>query len=447
MANSDKKIIVRFPPSPTGNFHIGGARTALYNYLFAQKNKGKIVLRFEDTDKERSKKEYELNIQDGLNWLGFTFDDVSRQSERTDVYRKHLADLIKNGNAYLSKEIPKNEGDRAEVIRFKNPNIKIEFDDLIRGKIEFDTTELGDFVIARNLEEPLYHLAVVIDDFEMGITHVIRGEDHISNTPRQILIQRALHAPQPTYAHIPLILAPDRSKLSKRHGSVALTEYRERGYLPEAVINYLALLGWNPGGEQEIFTLPELIEKFDLSRVQKGGAIFNEEKLKWINKEHIARLSQDRLVSLITRDAPHELVANPVLLNKVVGIIRERMTLLSDVKTMRDAGELDYYFKQPKIEAEKLLWKDEKETSKARAHLDTVISLLKELSEENFTKEKVKEKLWPYAEKAGRGNVLWPTRYGLSGKDKSPDPFALGEILGKAETIKRLEYAHHVLSL
>ena len=269
-------------PSPTGNFHVGSVRTALFNFLFARKNTGKFILRIEDTDKQRSKKEFEDDILKSLKWLGLKYDECYRQSERGEVYKSYIKKMLENGTAFESEEEEK------KVIRFKNPNKKVKFNDLVRGEIEFDTTELKDFVIAKSVDEPLYHLAVVIDDFESGITHVIRGEDHISNTPRQILIQEAIGATRPIYAHLPLILAPDRSKLSKRkHGeSVSLDYYRNKGYSPEAIINYLALLGWNPGTEQEIFTLDELIKVFDLSRVHKGGAIFDEKKLAWVNRQH-----------------------------------------------------------------------------------------------------------------------------------------------------------------
>ena len=266
-------------PSPTGNFHVGGARTALFNFLFAKQNNGKFILRIEDTDKERSKKEFEDDIFESLEWLGLKYDEFYRQSERGEIYRNYVEKMLNNDSVYEAED---------KVIRFRNPNKKIKFNDLVRGEIEFDTTELKDFVIAKSVDEPLYHLAVVIDDFESGITHVIRGEDHISNTPRQILIQEAIGAPRPLYAHLPLILAQDRSKLSKRkHGeSVSLDYYRHKGYSRDAIINYLALLGWNPGTEQEIFTLPELINVFDLERVHKGGAIFDEKKLAWVNRKH-----------------------------------------------------------------------------------------------------------------------------------------------------------------
>ena len=275
----NQKIITRFPPSPTGNFHVGSARTALFNFLFARKNNGKFILRIEDTDKTRSKKEFEDNIFESLEWLGLKYDEFYRQSDRGKIHRTYIEKMLDDGSIYEAED---------KIIRFKNPNKKVKFNDLVRGEIEFDTTELKDFIIAKSVDEPLYHLAVVIDDFESNITHVIRGEDHISNTPRQILIQETISAPRPIYAHLPLILAPDRSKLSKRkHGeSVSLNYYRDKGYSPEAMINYLALLGWNPGTEQEIFTLDELINVFDFSRVHKGGAIFDEKKLAWVNRKH-----------------------------------------------------------------------------------------------------------------------------------------------------------------
>ncbi len=213
------EIITRFAPSPTGTLHAGAYRTAIFSYFFAKKNAGKFILRIEDTDKERSMKEYEENILESLKWLGISYDEMHRQSDLVERHKFYLQKMIDEGKAYVSQEEVKKEGDRATVIRFKNPNKKISFDDLVRGKIEFDTTELKDFVLAKSIDEPLFHLAVVVDDYEMGITHVIRGEDHISNTPRQILIQQAIGAPTPLYAHLPIVLGTDRTKLSKRERS------------------------------------------------------------------------------------------------------------------------------------------------------------------------------------------------------------------------------------
>ena len=399
------KVITRFPPSPTGLLHIGNVRTALFNYLFAKHNGGEFIVRVEDTDKARSKKEFEQGMLESLEWLGLKRDnrELWRQTERTEVYKKYLHKLIEDGKAYISQET---EGENREVVRFKNPNRIIAFDDLIRGKVEFDTTELEDFIIARNIDDPLYHLAVVVDDFEAGITHVIRGEDHISNTPRQILIQEAIGASRPVYAHLPLILATDRSKLSKRkHGeSVSLDYYRQKGYLPQALINYLALLGWNPGTEQEIFTLEELIKEFDIAKIQKGGAIFDEKKLEWVNKQHVNFLSPEEKIKIIAR-------------------------------------EFDIT-KIPELDENKIGWKDVDvvETLKYLEKAKEIISTDGDLMAYAETVGKASP-----SQSGGRGNVLWPVRYALSGEEKSPDPFALIAILGKEESIKRIEKAVSML--
>ncbi len=287
--------IVRFAPSPTGPLHIGGARTALFNYIFAKQTGAKFILRIEDTDKERSEKKYEEEIIDGLAWLGIAYDEVYRQSERTEIYQKHLNALIAKGAAYVSREKKKEGEGEVEVVRFRNPNKRVTFNDIVRGEVSFDTTELKDFVIAKSMSEPLYHLAVVVDDFEMGVTHIIRGEDHISNTPRQILIQEALGAPRPLYAHLPLILASDRSKLSKRkHGeTVSLAYYRAQGILPAAMVNFLALLGWHPSASDAsvVLSFADLVSQFQLERVQKGGAVLDANKLNWLNKQYQKKIA------------------------------------------------------------------------------------------------------------------------------------------------------------
>ncbi|MCK4918464.1 MAG: glutamate--tRNA ligase [Candidatus Pacebacteria bacterium] len=435
-----EKIITRLPPSPTGLFHIGTARTALFNYLFTKQNNGKMLFRMEDTDKERSKKEFEDNITEGLNWLGIDYDgEITRQSERTDIYKKYLNKMIEDGFVYEAEE--SKEGDK-KVIRFKNPNKEIVFQDLIRGEVKFDTSELGDFVIAKSLEEPLYHLTVVIDDFEGEVSHVIRGEDGISNTPRQILIQEAIGAERPVYAHLPLILAQDKSKMSKRFGAVSIDEYKNKGYLQDAIINYLALLGWSPQGEEEIFTLNELIEKFDIKKVHKGGAIFNIEKLNWINKEHIKLMSDDdfkiKVLEFIPEDIKNKIEENPELFNKILPIIKERIEKFEDIIEMTKEGDLNYYFEQPEYELEKVLWKDDNDLMVLKTRIEKSIELIESVGE--FSAEKIKEAIWDYASDEGRGSVLWPIRYALSGKDKSPDPFILCEVLGKEEVIKRLNY-------
>lgn len=440
MDKKQEKIVTRFAPSPTGFLHVGSARTALFNFLFARKHGGEFILRIEDTDKDRSKKEYEDNILDGLEWLGISYDNTYHQSDRVDVYKKYLQKIIEDGSAYEAEESKDGTG---KIIRFKNPNKKVKFNDAVRGDIEFDTTDLGDFVIAKNIDTPLFHLAVVVDDFEMGITNIIRGEDHISNTPRQILLQRAIGATEPQYAHIPLILAPDRSKLSKRHGAVSVMEYKQQGYLPEAVANFLALIGWNPGDDREIFTMEELIKEFSLEKIQKGGAIFNTEKLDWVNKEHIKKLSTDELESVVLKYLPKVSVE---MIKKITPIVIERINKWDDIKTLKEKGEWEYFFTLPNIDAKKLFWKDERDTEKTKERLEKVINILQEISQEDFTEEKIKESIWDYATEEGRGSVLWPMRYALSGKDKSPDPFTISEILGKDETLNRIRVAIDCLS-
>jgi len=438
------KIITRFPPSPTGYLHIGSARTALFNYLFAKKNDGEMILRFEDTDKERSKSEFEEDILKGLKWLKIKYDNesIKKQSERVLIYKEYLQRLIDEGYAYISKEdnsniSPEGKERRDEVIRFKNPNKKVEFYDLVREDVSFDTTDLGDFVIAKSLDEPVYHLAVVVDDHEMNITNIIRGEDHISNTARQILILEALGFGRPAYAHIPLILAPDRSKMSKRHGALSIMEYREMGYLPEAIINYLALLGWNPGDDREIFTMEELIKAFSLERVQKGGAVFNTEKLDWINKKHLDKLSHEEFVNLAGGHISDDL-KNLKNFNLLLGLIRERVNKVGDIAKLSKNGEFDFYLKAPEVNVEKILWKDEGREA-TKENLERVLSLIADL--DDFTHDSVKNRVQPLADEKGRGSVLHPMRISLTGKDKSPDPFTIAGILGKEETIKRLNRA------
>jgi glutamyl-tRNA synthetase len=436
----DTKVVTRFAPSPTGLFHIGSVRTALYNYLYAKQNGGKFILRIEDTDKERSKKEFEDDILESLKWLGIEYDEFYRQSERGKIYKKYLKQLIDSGSAYISKEEIKEEGERAEVIRFKNPNKKIKFNDLILGDIEFDTTDLKDFVIAKDLESPLYHLAVVVDDIEMGVTHIIRGQDHISNTPRQILIQEALGAKRPEYSHIPLILAPDKSKLSKRHGAMSVLAYKEMGYFSEALLNFMALIGWNPGGEKEIFTLDELIEKFSLEKVHKSGGVFNIEKFDWINKEHMKNLPQKEIEENILKSLPEDMQKNKIA-HKLVPLILERISKWSDVAQMAEEGELHFFFKHEFYEVDKLLYKNttEEQTS---SNLTKAIKALEGIKEEDFNKENIKISLMQIADTLGsRGELLHPVRFALSGRDKSPDPFIIAEIIGKNETILRLQKA------
>lgn len=440
-ASSDEKVVTRIAPSPTGDLHIGTARTALFNFLYARMHSGEFIVRIEDTDKERSKKEFEDNILQSLEWLGITYNKIYKQSDRVDIHKTYLQKLIDNGSAYISREESKNEkGKEIEVIRMKNPNEVVTFEDKIRDKISFDTTDLGDFVIAKSLDEPLYHLAVVVDDFDMGVTHVIRGEDHISNTPRQILIQRGLDIEPPIYAHIPLILAPDRSKLSKRTGTAkSVKYYQNEGYLSEALVNYLALLGWNPGGDEEMFSLEELIENFSLDQIHKGGAIFDINKLNWMNGEYLKKMDLGKV-----RDVISELNISSELKkifngNAALRDILERIHTLNDIEN----EDLLYYTERPEYDLKKIIWKDGTKEETVE-YLNEVISILERIND--FESEKIKNSIWDYATEKGRGSVLWPMRYALSGRDKSPAPFLLAEILGKEETLARLKNVVQLLN-
>lgn len=443
---------MRFAPSPTGVVHLGTARTALFNFLFAIKYGGKFILRIEDTDKERSKKEFEANIIESLTWLGFSHDEMYRQSERTEIYRKYLQSLIDKGHAYVSEEPTTDPGSdslkRSQVIRFRNAGKTVTFKDEIRGNIEFNTHELGDFVIAKSLEEPLYHLAVVVDDYEMNITHVIRGEDHISNTPRQILIQEALGAPRPAYLHLPLILGKDRSKLSKRHGALPILDYRDKGYLPAAVSNYLAFLGWRPLIEQEIFTQKQLNDAFDVNGIQKSPAIFSDEKLDWTNRKHIALLSGSQFQKYAALYLPPHLNSESLDANRLkrsLPFIRERISKFGDL-SLHYEEEFSFFFEISDYPVEKLISpvlreNSDKDTRSTLGYLVFIRDVLSRAILDNLRADKIKSLIWGFATENGRGSVLWPMRYALSGKDKSPDPFSLVEVLGKEESLRRLSTA------
>jgi len=435
--NLEKKVVTRFAPSPTGLLHLGAYRTAIFSYLFAKKNGGEFVLRIEDTDKERNKKEYEEDILESLKWMDLNYDRFYRQSEHVETHKKYLEKMISEGKAYISKEEAKDgSGVIKEIIRFKNPNIDISFEDLIKGTVTMNTTDLGDFVLAKNLNEPLFHLAVVIDDFEAGVTHVIRGEDHVSNTPRQILIQRAIGAYTPIYAHLPLVLGPDKLKLSKRRGAKALSDYQKLGFLPSAILNGVTFVGWNPGTEKEIFTHDELIQEFDLTKVQKSPAVFNEQKLEWFNKEHIKLLSYEEVEKNILEYLPLD-KRNP----KLVPIIFDRISKWSDVTAMVEAGELDFFFNTPVYEKENLIYKDTPK-EKILNNINLAISSLEQIEEKDFNIENIKNSLMSIADSLeNRGALLHPIRYALSGLSKSPDPFIIASILGKIETLKRLQNA------
>ena len=480
---SKQAIRVRIAPSPTGYFHIGTARTALFNWLFAKKHGGVFIVRIEDTDTERSEKKFEQDILEELQWLGLEWQEGPgdkgdygpyRQSERGAIYERYVKKLLEEKHAYYcfcTKEeleamrqnmltegsAPKYSGrcrnlsaadikskmekSESSVIRFKTPEIEITFHDLIRDKVSFDMALVGDTVIAKTPREPLYNFAAVIDDFEMKISHVIRAEDHLANTPKQILIQRTLGFPEIQYAHLPLILNSDRSKMSKRFAATAIAEYRQAGYLPEAIINFIALLGWHPKSEganvkeKEIFTKEELVEKFDLKRVQKGGAVFNQEKLDWINSQLIKKLTNEELLTRLKAlvKIPDTLDKKQVL--KILNGVKERLKKLTDFTELAD-----FFFKVPDYPASLLIWQ-KTNPEKISENLKSALEIFEKLSAGKFITEDLTEALLPLTEKESRGAVLWPIRAALSGKEASPGPFEIMEILGKNESMVRIKAA------
>ncbi len=441
------KVIVRYPPSPTGDLHIGNIRTLLFNYLYAKHNSGEIYMRFEDTDKERSKEKYEQVALEAINSLGLTFDHGPyRQSERGKLYIKAISKLIEQGNAYESEE--SNDGSGNKVIRFKNPNKKITFVDAVRGEITIDTTDFGDFVIARSLENPLYHLTVVVDDMEMGITDIIRGEDHITSTPRQILLIEALGGSVPNYAHLPLIIGSDKKKLSKRHGAITYQAFADSGYMSEAIVNYLALLGWSAGDDREFYTIEELIKVFTLSGVHKSPAMFSYEKLDSINRHYMLKLSDTEFENEVYNRIPKEISDEVLSKDKPVQdiilhtIIKERINKWGDLQEICN-NELIWILAINSLDLEKVIWKKSTK-NETKKHLISLRDLLTSVSMSEWAKNSatnsIKEAVWKYAEDNGKGDVLWPMRYSLTGMDRSTDPFTVAFILGKDETLHRLDY-------
>lgn len=486
MENQNSEIRVRIAPSPTGPLHLGTARSALYNYLYAKKYGGVFILRIEDTDLERSDEKYTQEIMESLIWLGIEWDEGPmpkshekgnsgpyKQSQRTSIYQKYIPMLLKEDKAYecyctpaeLEKEreeakragqAPKYSGKcrnltaeqkkkfesegRNSIIRLKVPSKIITFDDGVRGQVSFDTSLIGDISVARDEKTPLYNLAVVIDDYTMNISHVIRGEDHISNTPKQILIQEALGFPHPQYAHLPLILNEDRSKLSKRKNKVSLIDYREEGYLSQALLNFLALLGWNPKTEQEIFTKEELIEKFSLENVHKGGAVFNKERLDWINGYYLRRLPLDEfyVLTLPFLKKAHIPIEDREYVKKAIALEQERIKKLSEIPEM-----ISFFWEEElKYEKKLLFWK-KISPEIIKENLIKVEHFFQSLSEKEYQKEKIEQELKALIkqEQLDTGSVLWPLRVALTGRKASPGPFEVASVLGRDKVLKRIKAA------
>lgn len=475
-------IRTRIAPSPTGNLHIGTARTALFNYLYAKSQGGQYIVRVEDTDVARSTKEFETNIISGLDWLGLTADEgvtssgelgelgPYRQSERKGSYRPYLEQLLEEGKAYycnatkeeldvLREEAQASgkafvyrgtpyQGEDTEncVIRFRvSSEEEVSFDDAVRGRVSFHTDDIGDFVIAKGLDYPLYNFVVVVDDELMRISHIIRGEDHISNTPKQVLLNRALGFSRKKFAHLPLILAPDRSKMSKRHGAVSVDEYRKQGFLPEALVNYLALLGWNEGKDREFYTLEELVQAFTLKRVHSSGAVFDLEKLKSVNGHYLKALpfeEQSEYVKKYLEEKGYDISCVSEQTWKLLVRIEMDRT-----KCGEDVGvDTNFVFEVPSYESELLVWKKATPQS-AKQALEWLHEVLYNINEENYRATEIEEILKESIKSSGmhRGEVLWPLRVALTGKKFSPSPFEALELLGKAESLQRITHAQSKL--
>lgn len=469
-------VRVRMAPSPTGNLHIGNARTALFNYLFARHNNGTLILRVEDTDTQRNEASYEQVIYDALAWLGFETDESPhqggafgpyRQSERFDLYREYTQKLLASGAAYRAYETPDEltamkaeqaalkqppryngahrdltteqrqafESDgRKPVVRFRVPEGETKWTDLVRGEIAWNNKELDDFVLAKSDGGPTYNFACVVDDALMKISHVIRGEDGLSNTPRQLLLYSALGFELPQFAHLPFLLGRDRSKLSKRHGAVNLLDFRDQGILPEALVNYLALLGWNPGGgeTQEIFSHDELVQKFSLEGVNKAGAIFDVEKLQWMNAQILKAMPIEQFIEMarpqlkeFPLDADHEYSC------RALDMARQRIHSLTDIRDAAAPFFVDDYSVDEAGRARHLT-----ETSLPRLH--QLRERLEALSE--WDHDSIEGAIRKLAEelKIKPAELIHPSRMAVSGRTVGPSVFELLEALGRERVLSRL---------
>ena len=439
-----KEVRTRIAPSPTGNLHVGTARAALFSELYARHHEGAFVVRIEDTDKERSKADFETSILEGLDWLGIQWDegpDVGgsfgpyRQSERTAVYTAAIEKLLESGAAYTEEE-------DSEVVRLSVSDEDVTFTDLIRGEVVVNPkTWGGDFVVARSKTDPVFHLAVVVDDNAMEISHVIRGEDHVVNTSRHILIQRALGIEPPVYAHLPLLLDEERRKLSKRAGDTDLLAYRDKGIISAAMLNYLALLGWSPKTDEEIFSHEELTKRFSLDNVQKGGAVFSLTKLISVNREYVRKQTPAQLLADATpylTGASYDL-SDTGYWEAAVALEQERLDSAAELP-----GLLMYMKKDwaGEYAQETLIWKKaDQETTADR--IDELLAHLDQLPAESFSSKELERSLlaWIDDNDLGRADTLWPMRVALTGKEKSPSQFDIAAALGKEETLRRLGIA------
>jgi glutamyl-tRNA synthetase len=472
-------VRVRFAPSPTGYLHVGGARTALFNWLYARRHGGVFILRIEDTDVERSSTDMVSGILDSMTWLGLDWDEGPGkggphapyfQSERLPVYRAAAARLVETGHAYYcycrpdelkaKREAAEQAGtsgmyDRKcrsltaadiaareaagtpRAIRFLVPAGHTTFHDLVHGPIDFDNATIEDFVVLRSDGHPTYHLSVVEDDVEMQVTHVVRGDDHISNTPKQVLLYRALGAPVPAFAHVPLILGPDKKRLSKRHGATSVGEYEKQGYLPDAMVNFLALLGWSPGSDEEVFTREKLVARFTLEGISGGNAVFNPEKLDWFNQQHIMRMSAAEILGRLAADLEQAglaraAAADPVRTAKAIDLVKPRARKLTDLVVLvrpfiadeieRDPAAVSKHLASPDLGPLLDAWRDRLQTIEPFAAAD-LEAALRRLADERGVKA---------------GTLIHATRVAVTGQAVSPGIFEVLEVMGRDRVVSRL---------
>lgn len=462
--SNTSEIVTRFAPSPTGFLHVGGVRTALYAWLWARKNNGKFILRIEDTDKNREVEGSIEHIKESLAWLGIDWDEFHLQSDRLDTYKKYAEQLIEKGLAYpdpyTTKEVEVFRAqaqaekrpflfrhhrpetfeawDGSKPLRLKVPEIKrYTWHDEVRGELTAGEEMLDDIILIKADGYPTYNFAHIIDDLEMGVTHVMRGEEFISSTPKFLSIYDALEIEYPTFVTLPPIMGPDgKKKLSKRDGAKDLLDYRTDGYLPEAMCNFLALIGWNPGGDQELYPQDELIKTFSLEKIQRSGGAFNNEKLDWMNKEYLHTLPLEQQIKYVTSALPDY---DPEILTKLSHTILERAHTQTEIRATAEAGEYDWAFTAPEYAVELIKWKNDESVTDALPRLKKVSELLENTDFES--PDSIKEAIWPYAEETGKGEVLWPLRTCLTGLERSPDPFTCAFVLGKEETIARIKTA------
>lgn len=460
-------IRTRFAPSPTGDPHIGNIRSALFAYLFAKKNNGEFFLRIEDTDRERHNEGSIEVIKDALKWLQImpqNIDEPMIQSERLEVYKEAALKLVSEEKAYVcncSKERlqelreeqkanklpPKYDGHCRElnleyqegsVVRMKIPESgSIKFHDLVRGEVEFPYSSVDDQVILKSDGFPTYHLAHVVDDHEMQISHVIRAEEWLPSTPKHILLNEMLGYESPEYAHLPVILSPTKGKLSKRDGAVGILEYRKLGYLPEALINFMVLLGWNPKNDEELFTLEELEQKFDLNGVNKAPAVFDKEKLNFFNRHYLQKSKPEELIELLDQEVIKSLPEDKLI--KIIEIAKERMNVLSEFKET-----ITLFLKEPDLDKEKIIFRKSDFETTVKA-LELTAEKLSKISawQANIIKDTLDEIVKD--NNFSNGDVFWPVRYALSGEEKSPPPEQIAEALTQETAVNRIKAALDLL--